>query len=209
MTAQPYYYRIFARETWMEYAACRNHPKDWWFPTEGQYESRNAKTARAICEECPVKQACGDYAIVNNEIYGIWGGKSASERDRTRRIINPPKPRKKRADRSPAATAIIAALADGRWHEYDTLVPVIEPHIDNNRAATRYNKIARRNNTPEIRAENLTTEMAYIGRRRILIDICHNLYQDRIIERSYGTVRLTSEALNQHHRQQKNLNGSE
>ncbi|MCL4442947.1 MAG: WhiB family transcriptional regulator [Actinobacteria bacterium] len=41
-------------------------------------------SAKSVCEQCPVREACLEYALANRERYGIWGG--ASERER-RRII--------------------------------------------------------------------------------------------------------------------------
>lgn len=35
--------------------------------------------AKQICETCPVKEPCLEYALVN-ESYGIWGGMSETER---------------------------------------------------------------------------------------------------------------------------------
>lgn len=194
----PHYHRLFTRENWMNNAACRNHPKNWWFPTEGQYESKETRTARAICQDCAVKQQCGDYATNNNELYGIWGGKSAHERAAQRRAARPPRQPRKVSERSPASYAIIDALADGRWHTYDELVAIIAVHVTEERALTRYNKIARLRNTPEKTEPD--TESVTLGRRRILTDLCHNLYQDKIVDRDSGKVRLTGDALSNYHR---------
>lgn len=43
-----------------------------------------AGPAKEICEECPVKTACLEYALAHREKDGVWGG--CTERDR-RRII--------------------------------------------------------------------------------------------------------------------------
>ena len=42
--------------------------------------------AKKICNGCPVIQQCLEYAIVNRENDGVWGG--ASERERRRTIIS-------------------------------------------------------------------------------------------------------------------------
>ena len=44
----------------------------------------DAGEAKAICAQCPVRQACLEYALTNRERDGVWGG--ATERER-RRII--------------------------------------------------------------------------------------------------------------------------
>jgi WhiB family redox-sensing transcriptional regulator len=40
--------------------------------------------AQKICAECPVAEACLEYALANHIDHGVWGG--ASERER-RRIL--------------------------------------------------------------------------------------------------------------------------
>lgn len=34
----------------------------------------------AMCDECPVKELCADYAITNREVFGIWGGLTPAAR---------------------------------------------------------------------------------------------------------------------------------
>lgn len=60
-------------------AACRNHPDPGlWFPERG-HETDQAK---AICHACPVRRDCLDFALRNRIQYGVWGGRSARQRDR-------------------------------------------------------------------------------------------------------------------------------
>lgn len=40
--------------------------------------------AKQICDACPVKAECLEWALTNREEYGIWGGLSAKERARLR-----------------------------------------------------------------------------------------------------------------------------
>ena len=47
-------------------------------------------------------------------------------------------------------------------------------------------------------------ECVAVGLHKVIIDICHNLYQDGIVERSYGTVRLTEAELRHYHRAANN-----
>lgn len=49
----------------------------------GPYENQVA--AKALCRECPVRNACLDYALTKPEPYGIWGGLNERERKRLRR----------------------------------------------------------------------------------------------------------------------------
>lgn len=39
-----------------------------------------------IVDSCPVKRQCLNYAVQNNEKFGVWGGQSERERRRTRRF---------------------------------------------------------------------------------------------------------------------------
>lgn len=48
-------------------------------------KGRTSKEVKKICEGCEVRQACLDYAIVNNEKFGIWGGEGERERRRIKR----------------------------------------------------------------------------------------------------------------------------
>lgn len=76
--------------SWRDHAACKGLTEDKgydWFPARGRYVttrqgsqvSGETKTLLDICNECPVKLACREYAIVNNEP-GIWGGTSSRQR---------------------------------------------------------------------------------------------------------------------------------
>lgn len=53
---------------------------DFFYDGTGFSANVNAKKCRSICEQCPVIEECGRYAIENNEQHGIWGGMTAHER---------------------------------------------------------------------------------------------------------------------------------
>jgi len=66
-------------EPWEPLAACRNHPNpDLWFPERGEATDE----AKAICHTCPVRRDCLDFALRYRIKNGVWGGKSARQRDR-------------------------------------------------------------------------------------------------------------------------------
>ena len=67
--------RLFIRAEWMTDAACRGKDPNWWHPAKGG-NNNNTNTAKAICDGCPVRQQCLQYALDNNEHRGIWGGVS-------------------------------------------------------------------------------------------------------------------------------------
>lgn len=60
--------------------ACRHDDVPNWifYATEDDHETISA--AKAICETCPVRDACLDYAVASGERWGIWGGRTAEER---------------------------------------------------------------------------------------------------------------------------------
>ena len=66
--------------SWRQRAACRGVDPDIFYASSDE----EAEEAKAICRVCPVREACLEYALVNRERDGVWGG--ATERER-RRII--------------------------------------------------------------------------------------------------------------------------
>lgn len=65
---------------WMDEGRCRDLDPATFFPSDGA----GVEAARRICEECPVRVTCLEFALVNRVDHGVWGG--ASERER-RRIL--------------------------------------------------------------------------------------------------------------------------
>ena len=68
---------------WQMQAACRGEDSAVFFHPEGERgAARVIRTnrAKAVCAECPVRQACLDHALAVREPYGIWGGLSEDER---------------------------------------------------------------------------------------------------------------------------------
>lgn len=69
---------------------CREIPESWhyFFPEKGKSNDGSVKTAKALCNVCPIKQRCADYAIRNTNItHGIWGGMSFREIQRIRAAL--------------------------------------------------------------------------------------------------------------------------
>ena len=67
---------------WAEEGLCAQADPDAWFPEKGG----STREGKAICARCPVAAECLDYALANNERFGIWGGMSERER---RRLTKP------------------------------------------------------------------------------------------------------------------------
>ncbi len=66
--------------SWRDQAACRGLDPDVFYPVSDE----DADVAKAICNECPVREACLEYALANRERDGVWGG--ATERERRRMV---------------------------------------------------------------------------------------------------------------------------
>lgn len=73
--------RTAERDTWMSDALCAQTDPDAFFPEAGG----SSRAAKALCAECPVREACLEYALTNNLQDGIYGGRSPKERARLRR----------------------------------------------------------------------------------------------------------------------------
>jgi WhiB family redox-sensing transcriptional regulator len=71
---------------WMDEAACKGKPIEWWFPREGHGISSYAD-ARRVCDGCPVRAECLAFAQDNGERFGMWGGFTIKDRQRLRRPI--------------------------------------------------------------------------------------------------------------------------
>jgi WhiB family transcriptional regulator, redox-sensing transcriptional regulator len=71
---------------WTVDALCAETDPESFFPEKGG----STREAKDICTRCPVQVECLDYALGNNEGYGIWGG--VSERDRRKLMRGSPRP---------------------------------------------------------------------------------------------------------------------
>jgi WhiB family redox-sensing transcriptional regulator len=75
--------------TWMLDAVCRDLPPEIFFPDAPSRQMERAiDRAKRICDTCPVRPQCLEYALETNQPsrdYGIWGGTDEGERRRIRR----------------------------------------------------------------------------------------------------------------------------
>jgi len=59
---------------------CRDYP-DYFYPEDWGEDYEFAKAwAQKICNACPIKDLCLEYALEADEEFGIWGGKTAASR---------------------------------------------------------------------------------------------------------------------------------
>ena len=70
---------------WRENSACVGVAIDIFFPI-GDGEELVAP-AKAVCAQCPVREACLQYALGTNQTEGVWGGLTGPERRRLRRRL--------------------------------------------------------------------------------------------------------------------------
>jgi len=66
---------------WQADALCTQTDPEAFFPEKGG----STRDAKRICTECTVKTECLEYALANDERFGIWGGLSERERRKYRR----------------------------------------------------------------------------------------------------------------------------
>ncbi|PDQ35515.1 MAG: hypothetical protein B5766_05470 [Candidatus Lumbricidophila eiseniae] len=87
------------RKDWRDYAACTDKPAEMFFPGKGQ----PTKPARQVCASCDVREQCLQWALENDEQFGIWGGTSQQERRRLQRKSQQSRPQndKRRTGRAP------------------------------------------------------------------------------------------------------------
>ncbi|MDQ4130171.1 MAG: WhiB family transcriptional regulator [Actinomycetota bacterium] len=68
----------------MEQARCLDADPEAFFPEKGG----STREAKRICSACEVREECLEYALANDERFGIWGGMSERERRRLRRLAS-------------------------------------------------------------------------------------------------------------------------
>jgi len=66
---------------WQADALCAQTDPEAFFPEKGG----STRDAKKICTTCEVKGECLEYALQNDERFGIWGGLSERERRKLRR----------------------------------------------------------------------------------------------------------------------------
>lgn len=67
---------IAANADWRSRGVCAQVGGDTWFPERGG----STTEAKKVCQGCPVKDECLEWAISNDERFGVWGGVSERER---------------------------------------------------------------------------------------------------------------------------------
>lgn len=68
---------------WQEQALCAQTDPEAFFPEKGG----STREAKRVCHGCTVKTECLEYALANDERFGIWGGLSERERRKLKRVV--------------------------------------------------------------------------------------------------------------------------
>ena len=75
---------VFDHIPWMIDAKCLDADPEAFFPEKGG----STREAKRICGACAVREQCLEYALANDERFGIWGGMSERERRRLKRLAS-------------------------------------------------------------------------------------------------------------------------
>ena len=67
--------------SWQTDALCSQTDPEAFFPEKGG----STRDAKRVCTTCEVRGQCLDYALANDERFGIWGGLSERERRKLKR----------------------------------------------------------------------------------------------------------------------------
>jgi len=75
---------------WQDQALCAQTDPEAFFPEKGG----STREAKRVCRSCEVRAECLEYALENDERFGIWGGMSERERRRLKReaVLSPGSP---------------------------------------------------------------------------------------------------------------------
>ena len=72
-----------AETSWQERALCAQTDPEAFFPEKGG----STREAKKVCVSCEVRAECLEYALENDERFGIWGGMSERERRKLKRRV--------------------------------------------------------------------------------------------------------------------------
>ncbi|HEX4834555.1 MAG TPA: WhiB family transcriptional regulator [Trebonia sp.] len=66
---------------WQDRALCAQTDPEAFFPEKGG----STREAKRVCRSCEVRAECLEFALENDERFGIWGGLSERERRKIKR----------------------------------------------------------------------------------------------------------------------------
>lgn len=69
---------------WLAQAACKGHTS-LFYPPQVSGRPTDWAPAQTICNSCPVRSDCLDWAVEHHETHGCWGGRTPEQRRQTGR----------------------------------------------------------------------------------------------------------------------------
>ncbi len=71
---------------WLNQSRCLNEDPELFFPVGNTGPAVDQiEQAKAVCRQCTVTTECAEYAIIENQDTGVWGGLSEDERKSLKR----------------------------------------------------------------------------------------------------------------------------
>lgn len=71
------------RQDWWDHAVCAAKPTELFFGArEAAKTAASNRAAKKVCATCSVQDPCLNYALDNNERWGVWGGLTPRERSK-------------------------------------------------------------------------------------------------------------------------------
>jgi WhiB family redox-sensing transcriptional regulator len=71
---------------WRAAGACLTADPDLFFPiSSAGPAAQQIARAKTVCAGCDVRRQCLEFAMANDQVYGIWGGTTPEDRQRDRR----------------------------------------------------------------------------------------------------------------------------
>lgn len=70
---------------------CTNFPDAFFGDSAAGAAMSDIRMAKQMCNLCPIRRECATYAIEADEEWGVWGGLSAQERKRYKRLHGSPR----------------------------------------------------------------------------------------------------------------------
>lgn len=93
-------------DDWRTDALCAQTDPEAFFPAKGG----STRDAKRICQRCPERAECLEFALEHDERFGVWGGLSERERRRLRKPTHPDGRR-----RDAAELQLVANLTASGW----------------------------------------------------------------------------------------------
>lgn len=73
---------------WRERASCTSEDPELFFPIGVGGPARyQATIAKRVCDHCPVRNECLQWALESRQDYGVWGGHTEEERRDLMRLV--------------------------------------------------------------------------------------------------------------------------